>query len=93
MEKIKMNVIVDSIAFVFFLVSFVSGMVLFFGVPAVSGGGGFLGLRGYEWREVHSYSSILFSLMIFIHLLLHIQWITSIPKFIGMGKKQEPQKK
>lgn len=86
MNKVKINIMVDTIAFVFFLVSMASGLVLLLALPSGSGRFGFenlfLGLSRHSWNGVHTLSSILFGFMVLVHLLLHLEWIGAIPKML-----------
>lgn len=81
MNKLKTNIIVDVILFLFFIVSVFSGIVLLVFLKERGFQGGkilenlFLGLNRIEWIKMHNISSVGFVILTIIHLFLHGDWI------------------
>ncbi|MBS7650401.1 MAG: DUF4405 domain-containing protein [Candidatus Bathyarchaeia archaeon] len=93
MNRTKLNAIVNILSLVLFLISLVSGLVLWQILPSGDGLGfrGGLGSRGRifmnitrnEWLDLHNYSSILFACSVAVHCLLHWRWFKSVMKILG----------
>ncbi len=90
MNRTKFNVIIDILAAITFIISSLSGLILFFALPSSSGFRGnrvlistntVLALGRHEWINLHNISSIALLLLIIIHLIAHWQWIKKIPKY------------
>lgn len=90
MRRTTVNFIVDAIAFLDLLCLISTGIILKFVLPPGTGGGhgqGFRGGRGpddvktlldlgrHDWGDVHFVLSMLFVLMMLIHLVLHWDWV------------------
>ena len=91
MKKTKLNIFVDIVAFLAFLVSLISGLVLWQVLPSgegFQGGRGeltekiFLGMERHDWLEIHDISSLLFAVIVLLHIILHWNWIKNIPKML-----------
>jgi len=93
MKRSKLNAIINILSLVLFLISLISGLVLWQILPGGEGSvfrGGF-GSRGRtfinitrdEWLDLHNYSSILFTFSVTIQCLLHWSWFKSIRKILG----------
>ena len=91
MKKVKLNILVDIVAFFTFLISALSGIVLWQVLPSGNGFQGgrdlltgqyFLGLTRHEWIDIHNISSLVFLIIVGIHLVLHWNWIRNIPKMM-----------
>lgn len=85
------NLIVNIISFIAALISLFSAIIIWQVLPSgqgFMGGRGeiednlFLGLARHNWMDVHTFSSLIFIGLIIIHLILHWQWIKSLPKMI-----------
>lgn len=91
MKKNKFNIIVDVLAFFALVPTVFSGIVVRLALPAGRGmqvnrvlaeSNFFWGLHRRDWLELHEYSSLVFLVLVAIHLALHIKWIRSIPGMI-----------
>jgi len=88
MNKTKINAIVNIFSFFFLLPSAVSGFVLLLVLPSNQGAGfgrGYLdspsfwlGLERHSWVKMHNLTSVIFVLLMVIHLFLHLPWIKNI---------------
>jgi len=87
MKKTKLNIFVDIVAFLAFLVSLISGLVLWQVLPSgegFQGGRGeltekiFLGMERHDWLEIHDISSLLFAVIVLLHIILHWDLIVAI---------------
>jgi len=72
MNKLKLNVIVDVLAFLTFLGSAISGLSMWSGIT--------FGLQSHFWKELHSVASLWFVAFVVIHVILHLSFIKNIPK-------------
>jgi len=97
MKRVKLNAIVDMVAFGVLLLSVFTGIIPWVVLP--SGGGGprvgqqaahalFLGLERGAWRDLHTYTSFAFAALVLIHIVLHWQWIRCIPRFFSRGRPE-----
>lgn len=94
--KSKLNISINILMLIFFLVSLISGIIIWKVLPLGENivWRDFLGLNRLEWREVHTYSSIIFSMLIFGHLILHYNWFKGLKNKISeknpnSGKNRE----
>jgi len=91
MNRLKINYIIDFLALVCFFVSSFTGLIIFIFLPSGIRRGGFqefMGITKEIWNFFHIWSSILFIVLVVIHLILHWDWIVSMTKNIfGGGKK------
>jgi len=87
--KNKINLIIDIVAFVAFLISSLTGIILWRVFPTGGGfrGGGsltgeniFLGLLHRQWSVLHIYASLIFLALILTHLIFHWTWIKNMPR-------------
>jgi len=86
----RTNAIVNILAFLVGLVSLVTGLVLMIALPAgqKSGKLSFWIFTRFEWLSIHNYASLIFVGIILIHLIVHWQWIKSIPGFFSNNSKK-----
>jgi hypothetical protein len=94
MQRVRVNAVVDILAFVSFVLSLISGIIPWKALP--SGGGSssgqetahalFLWLERGEWKDLHVYASLVFAALMVLHLLLHWRWIHCIPRYFARGK-------
>lgn len=84
MNRVKLNLFVNIISFFAFLISTITGLVLWLVLPGGYGFRGgrnplsdgiFLGLARYDWIDLHNLSSIIFVVLVAVHLVLHRRWI------------------
>lgn len=91
MKRIRLNAMVDLLAFPVLLLSLFAGIIPWKVLP--SGGGPrasretahalFLGLARGEWRDLHVYASLALGGLVLIHLLLHWRWILCLPRLFS----------
>jgi len=85
MDRVKLLIYVDILAFISFLVSVFSGFVLWQILPVgngIQGGRYYIRLPRHDWINIHTISSSILVAVILYHLLLHWQWIKKIPQMI-----------
>ncbi|MEA1992919.1 MAG: DUF4405 domain-containing protein [Euryarchaeota archaeon] len=87
MNRTRLNALVDLSAFFAFLISLISGIVLWLVLPeGYRGGRGaaelFLGVTRHQWTNIHTVSSLAMAGIIVIHLILHWSWIKSLSKIL-----------
>ena len=82
MNRAKLNFAVDSLLLVSFLISAVTGLVLFIYLPPGSRLGqlSFLGINKLVWIKWHNISSLVFIAVVVIHFALHFKWYLTIAK-------------
>ena len=83
MKKIKVNYIVDFLAFLSFIVISFTGIVLYFIFPSGTRSRGsieFLGMIKNEWISIHDCFALIFVILIIIHLIMHWVWIKHTTK-------------
>jgi hypothetical protein len=105
MKKIKINAFANLLILLIFLLSFFSGIVLFKILPSGNDFQGdrnfffeknyFLSLSKHQWTDLHNITSLIFSGLILIHLILHLPWIKSFPKIFlrkeGKNDRNKPK--
>ncbi len=100
MKRPLYNVLIDAISFLIFSLMIATGLILKFILPPGSGriekllqGGKraeivtYFDLTRHEWGEIHFYISLIFLLLLLVHLILHWQWI----KAMLWGTKENPR--
>jgi cytochrome b subunit of formate dehydrogenase len=91
MNKLKINYLVDFIAFISFLVTSVTGLIIFIFLPSGVRQGRlqeFIGITKEVWNFIHIWSGILMLVLVIIHLILHWDWIVfTTKKVFGNNKK------
>ena len=83
MDKLKLNYIIDFFALIFFLVTSVTGLIIFLFLPSGVRQGRFQELFGITkevWNFIHTWSGILMFVLVVIHLILHWNWIVCMTK-------------
>jgi hypothetical protein len=92
MEKVKINYFVDIFMGISFVVSAITGLIIFFFIPSGVKHGSlqeFLGFEKYIWTNIHNWSGLLMILLVLLHLILHWNWIVCITKTFFVKKEQE----
>ncbi|HPI67114.1 MAG TPA: DUF4405 domain-containing protein [bacterium] len=91
MSKIKFNAFVNIISFIDFILVLISSAALYFLPQGFQGGrnpnyltANFLGGSRHFWEDLHNWSGWTMLALIFIHLLLHLNWLKYLP---GIFKK------
>ncbi len=91
MNKLKINYLVDFIAFISFLVTSVTGLIIFIFLPSGVRQGRlqeFIGITKEVWNFIHIWAGILMLVLVIIHLILHWDWIVfTTKKVFGNNKK------
>jgi len=92
MKRITINALVDIGCLITFIPSLISGLVLFLFLPGGSGKGGswatYLGIARDQWLTMHNYTSLAFTALLVIHLLLHSMYFRNIRKCLMPGTKE-----
>ncbi|MCD6085097.1 MAG: DUF4405 domain-containing protein [Desulfurococcales archaeon] len=74
------------------VISLVTGVVLWIVLPSGGGRAGpaaFSGFRRSEWVSIHLASSLAFSVLACVHLVLNWGWVASVTKYItSRGRKR-----
>lgn len=89
MKKITINYIIDIIIGLGFLVSVITGVILFFNTS-----GGYQGGRNPQyyihaiWIDIHTWSSIIMSVGVAVHLILHWNWMVCMTRKLFSQKKR-----
>lgn len=88
MKQQRWFIVIDILAFITFLMSLFSGLVMWLILPDRSGQLGleFWGLARHDWSNIHLRSSLFFVAVILIHLILHWNWIKNIPRIWKSGQ-------
>jgi len=95
-DKNKLNYLVDFLAFFSFLITGITGLVLFFFLPGGVPQGRyqeFLGILKSSWSFVHDWSGIIFMVLVIIHFVLHWSWIVAMSKNIFKKRPQNDSEK
>ena len=81
MKKNNLKYLVDTLLFLCMvglaLIGFLMAFFLAEGPAGQISGKYFLGLHRHQWGDIHLYLSIIFSLLVVIHLMLNWKWIKS----------------
>jgi hypothetical protein len=96
MSKTKLNYWLDVVIGLAFLISAATGIAfLFLGSGGYQGGRNlayqtvFLGLPREVWKDLHTLGSLVMTVGVGVHLVLHANWITCVTKRL-MPKKILP---
>ena len=88
-SRAKINYWIDVIIAVSFIISLVSGLVLYLGPSGGYQGGRnpaygreILLLSHHEWSELHTWSSIAMAAGAFLHLVWHWKWLVRMTKIL-----------
>ena len=85
----KTNYVVDFLMTLSFIVTAITGLIIFFFLPSGVRQGStqtFLGIIKGTWSFVHDWSGILFITLIILHFILHWNWITRMTKMFFKRK-------
>lgn len=91
MEKAKLNYIVDALMTISFIITAITGVVIFLVMPSGVPQGRyqvFLGIQKHYWTAWHNWSGIIMLVLVLLHLVLHWRWIVCMTKSMFV-KKQE----
>jgi len=80
----KTNYYVDVLLLISFLIAGVTGIIFFFNIdPSI------LGMTRHTMKDWHSWSGIIMTIIVGIHLILHWKWIVVMTKKTFSFKKKE----
>jgi NADH:ubiquinone oxidoreductase subunit 5 (subunit L)/multisubunit Na+/H+ antiporter MnhA subunit len=92
LNQLKVKYIVDVLMGISFLITAITGLIIFIflpgGVPR-SGYQSFFGIIKNIWAEWHNYVGILMILLVLVHLILNLNWIICMTKSF-FKKKEKP---
>lgn len=91
MEKSKINYIIDVLAGVSFVITAITGLIIFLFLRGGNQGITWLnqvGITKHFLVDVHDWSGIVFILLGAVHLILHLEWILYMTKNI-LSKKDK----
>jgi len=84
MDKIKINYFVDVIAFISFLITAITGIIIFLFLPTGESRGGvhsfLLGYGRHDWGAIHDWAGIIMTIAALVHVALHWKWIVNMTK-------------
>ncbi len=84
MNKLKINYFVDIVAFISFLITAVTGIIIFIFIPTGESRGGvhstLLGYGRHDWGAIHDWAGIVMTIAALLHIVLHWNWIVDTTK-------------
>ncbi len=89
MNKSKLNYIIDFFTFISFLITSITGLIIFFFLPNGIRQGRFqefFWITKDFWNFIHIWSGILMIVLVIIHFILHWDWIVCMTKNIFSKK-------
>ena len=93
MKRITINALIDIGCLLTFIPSLISGLVLYLVLPSGGGRGSswamYLGITRNQWLTMHDYTSLIFTALLIIHLLLHWKFFRHINKCLVPKEKPE----
>ena len=79
MNRTKLNLIIDIVAFIGFVVLTTTGVLMRYILPPGSGHYSTIwSLDRHDWGGIHFWISVIFFLILALHLILHWRWIVSV---------------
>jgi quinol-cytochrome oxidoreductase complex cytochrome b subunit len=88
----KFNYSIDVLMALSFIITSISGLILFFFLPEGLGRGNstdFLGIVRRDWKLIHDWSGIALAVLVLIHLVLHWKWIVCMTKNLLTKKNKD----
>jgi hypothetical protein len=92
MDKPKINYYIDVLIGIFFVVTSMTGLVLYFFLPSGIPRGSyqtFLNITKHDWSSIHNTFGLLMILFTFIHIILHFKWILSMTRLFFKNFKKK----
>jgi hypothetical protein len=93
MKRVTINALVDIGCLITFIPSLVSGLVLYLVLPEGGGRGSgwatYLGIPRQQWMTMHDNTSLVFTALLIIHLILHWKFFRNINKSANPNEKGE----
>ncbi|MBW3015577.1 DUF4405 domain-containing protein [Candidatus Woesearchaeota archaeon] len=81
--KAKTNYIIDIFLGISFIITTITGLIIFFFLPSGvqrSGYQEFLGIIKQTWSSWHEWAGIIMIVLALVHLILHWKWIVCMTK-------------
>lgn len=79
MKRVRLNFIIDIVAFCGFVVLTTTGVLMRYSLPPGSGHYSTIwNLDRHDWGGIHFWVSVVFFLILALHLVLHWRWILSV---------------
>lgn len=75
MNRNKVNLAVDLPACIAMAGLAATGIVLYYRLPAGSGGNTMFGLTRHEWGDIHFWIAVVLLVLVSLHIVLHWNWI------------------
>ncbi|UGV41253.1 DUF4405 domain-containing protein [Methanococcoides orientis] len=95
MNRTRTNYIVDLILLLLFIIVAFTGFFMYLVIPEGIPQGryqDYMGLTKATWTMIHNKSSILLTVFVAVHFILHWKWITYIKRnFIGKSEKRKDE--
>lgn len=92
MRRVTVNAIIDIGCLITFILSLVTGLVLYLALPSGGGRGNswvtYLDIPRFQWVNMHNYTSLAFAALLIIHLLLHWKFFRNIGNALRPGGKE-----
>jgi hypothetical protein len=98
MNNKRFNAVVNIIILLFFVISVISGIIIWLILPGGYGFGWdqskffqdagqtlskkFMELSRHNWINIHIYSNVIFVILVVLHDILHWKWFKSLPKIL-----------
>lgn len=93
MKRVTINALVDIGCLITFILSLVTGLVLYFVLPSGGGRGNnwvtYLDIPRSQWVTMHNTTSFAFAALLILHLLLHWKFFRHIGRNLK-GSAREP---
>jgi hypothetical protein len=97
-KKSKVNASVDVITFFPFVITTITGIIIWIFMPfggTFRNRGGtvgqqfFLGIARHTWLDVHTYLGLIFIILVAAYLILHWDYIKGLPRLFKRKQLQE----
>ncbi len=92
MKRVTINAIVDIGCLITFILSLVTGLVLYLVLPSGGGRGNswvtYLDIPRSQWVTMHNYTSFAFAALLILHMLLHWRFFRNINKCFRTSEKE-----
>jgi len=85
LDKSVLNYFIDLVLTITFIITGITGLVIFFFIPSGVQQGRFqvfLGIQKQVWTAWHNWSGIVMILAVLLHLVLHWNWMIRMTKKI-----------
>ena len=92
MKRVTINALIDIGCLITFILSLITGLVLYLFLPSGGGRGGnwvtYLGIPRSQWVTMHDYTSFAFAALLILHLLLHLKFFKNISRTLKPDGKE-----